>query len=133
MSLFDFVISQKDGTFMSNLEGFIPKFCQLSQEIGEDERETNLRSVGLQAISSLIWLMAEHSHISVEFYHIVSVVLENYGVPKKNLEDLCWPKLDGCKKCKERRVVSLRQIKFAADQYLLDDLKRICEYSIAQG
>ncbi|XP_038992706.1 protein SEMI-ROLLED LEAF 2-like [Hibiscus syriacus] len=87
-TLFDFVINQKDSTFLSNLEGFIPKVCQLAQEIGEGERETNLRSAGLQAISSLIWLMAELSHISVEFDNIVSIVLENYGVPKKNVEDL---------------------------------------------
>ncbi|KAK9016467.1 hypothetical protein V6N11_078963 [Hibiscus sabdariffa] len=87
-ALFDFVINQKDNTFMSNLEGFIPKVCQLAQEAGEGERETNLHSAGLQAISSLIWLMAEHSHISVEFDNIVLVVLENYEVPKKNSENL---------------------------------------------
>ncbi|KAK9041398.1 hypothetical protein V6N11_016500 [Hibiscus sabdariffa] len=99
-TLFDFVINQasnsfvsyqilqKDSTFMSNLEGFIPKVCQLAQETGEGERETNLRSAGLQALSSLIWLMGEHSHISAEFDNIVSVVLENYGVPKKNSENL---------------------------------------------
>ncbi|GMI79645.1 EFR3 OF PLANT 2 [Hibiscus trionum] len=87
-TLFDFVINQKDSTFMSNLEGFVPKVCQLAQETGEGERETNLRSAGLQAISSLIWLMAEHAHIPVEFDNIVSVVLENYGVPKKNEENL---------------------------------------------
>ncbi|XP_039036280.1 protein SEMI-ROLLED LEAF 2-like [Hibiscus syriacus] len=86
--LFDFVVNQKDRTFMSNLEAFIPKVCQLAQEIGEGERETNLRSAGLQALSSLIWLMGEHSHISAEFDNIVSVVLENYGVPVKSSENL---------------------------------------------
>ncbi|GMI65728.1 EFR3 OF PLANT 2 [Hibiscus trionum] len=87
-TLFDFVINQKDSTFMSNLEGFIPKVCQLAQETGEGERETNLCSAALQALSSLIWLMGEHSHISAEFDNIVSVVLENYGIPKKNSENL---------------------------------------------
>ncbi|KAE8681831.1 hypothetical protein F3Y22_tig00111303pilonHSYRG00020 [Hibiscus syriacus] len=87
-TLFEFVINQKDSTSRSNLEGFIPKVCQLAQEIGEGEREMNLRSAGLQALSSLIWLMGEHSHISAEFDNIVSVVLENYGVPKINSENL---------------------------------------------
>ncbi|XVF07235.1 hypothetical protein REPUB_Repub06bG0121300 [Reevesia pubescens] len=87
-TLFYFVNNQKDGTCMLNLEGFIPKVCQLAQETGEGEGERNLCSAGLQALSSMIWFMGEHSHISVEFDNIVSVVLENYGGPMKNLENL---------------------------------------------
>ena len=40
---------------MFNLEGFIPKLCQLAQEVGEDERAQNLRSAGLQALSSMVF------------------------------------------------------------------------------
>ncbi|KAK8273049.1 hypothetical protein V6Z12_D11G379300 [Gossypium hirsutum] len=86
-TLFNFVNNQKDSTCMFNLEGFIPKVCQFAQETGEGEREKNLRAAGLQAISSMIWFMGEHSHISVEFDNMVSVVLENYGGPMKNLEE----------------------------------------------
>jgi len=39
---------------MFNLEGFIPKLCQLAQEVGEDERALRLRSAGLQALSYMV-------------------------------------------------------------------------------
>ncbi|KAH6818785.1 hypothetical protein C2S51_002388 [Perilla frutescens var. frutescens] len=78
-SLFVFVNNQSDGTYMFTLDGFIPKLCQLAQEVGEDEKVQQLRAVGLQALSAMVWLMGENSHISAEFDNIVSVVLENYG------------------------------------------------------
>ncbi|KAE9590726.1 hypothetical protein Lalb_Chr20g0110701 [Lupinus albus] len=81
--LFDFVNNQSDGSYLFSLEGIIPKLCQLAQEIGDDERARASRSAGLQALSSMVRFMGEHSHISIEFDNIVSVVLENYGSPKE--------------------------------------------------
>lgn len=39
---------------MFNLEGLIPKLCQLAQEDGEDERALCLRSAGLQALAVMV-------------------------------------------------------------------------------
>jgi len=43
---------------MFNLEGFIPKLCQLAQEEGEDERALRLRSAGLQALSYMVLFLS---------------------------------------------------------------------------
>ncbi|CAN4089922.1 unnamed protein product [Withania somnifera] len=82
-SLFDFVKNQKDGTYMFHLDGFIPKLCQLAQQIGEEESAIHLRTVGLKVLSAMVWFMGEYSHVSADFDNIVSVVLENYPRPRK--------------------------------------------------
>lgn len=43
---------------MFNLEGLIPKLCQMAQEVGEDERALHLRSAGLQALSYMVLLLS---------------------------------------------------------------------------
>lgn len=43
---------------MFNLEGLIPKLCQLAQEFGEDDRALRLRSAGLQALSYMVLLLS---------------------------------------------------------------------------
>ncbi|XP_076955055.1 protein SEMI-ROLLED LEAF 2-like [Bidens hawaiensis] len=65
-----FTLKWKDGTYMFNLEGFIPKLCQIAQEVGEDERAAPLRSAALQALSSMVWFMGRYSHMSSEFDNV---------------------------------------------------------------
>lgn len=42
---------------MFNLEGFIPKLYQLTQEVGDDERALLLCSAGLQVLFSMVMLI----------------------------------------------------------------------------
>ncbi|KDP42800.1 hypothetical protein JCGZ_23742 [Jatropha curcas] len=89
--LVDFINIQTDSTHMFNLEGLIPKLCQVAQDVADGERMLRLHSAGLQALASMVSFMGEHSHISMEFDIIISVTLENYidsqMIPDDSKED----------------------------------------------
>ncbi|MCD9645182.1 membrane anchoring protein efr3a [Datura stramonium] len=85
-ALFDFIINQRDSTYMFNFEGLIPKICLLAQEMGEDERVLKMRCAGLQALSAMIWFMGEFCHMPAEFDSVTAAVLENCEGPKEKLD-----------------------------------------------
>lgn len=45
---------------MFNLEGLIPKLCELAQEVGDDERALRLRSAGLQVLAVMVNKCVRH-------------------------------------------------------------------------
>lgn len=45
---------------MINLEGLIPKLCQLAEEVGDDERVLRLKSAGLEVLASLVNFFSAH-------------------------------------------------------------------------
>nr|VDD59448.1 unnamed protein product [Brassica oleracea] len=86
-TLVDFISLQTENSHMFNLEGLIPKLCQLAQEMGDDERSLRLRSAGMQALAFMVSFIGEHAQLSMDLDMIISVVLENYMDLEKSQED----------------------------------------------
>ncbi|CAN8311400.1 unnamed protein product [Cochlearia groenlandica] len=83
-TLVDFISLQTENSHMFNLEGLIPKLCQLAQEMGE---ALQLRSSGIQALAFMVSFIGEHSQLSMDLDMIISVILENYMDMEKGQED----------------------------------------------
>ena len=86
-TLVDFISLQTENSHMFNLEGLIPKLCQLAQEMGDDERSLRLRPAGMQALAFMVSFIGEHSQLSMDLDMIMCVILENYMDLEKGQED----------------------------------------------
>ncbi|KAF8057208.1 hypothetical protein N665_1263s0006 [Sinapis alba] len=86
-TLVDFISLQTENSHMFNLEGLIPKLCQLAQEMGDDERSLRLRPAGMQALAFMVSFIGEHAQLSMDLDMIMCVILENYMDLEKGKED----------------------------------------------
>ncbi|KAK9078734.1 hypothetical protein SSX86_002791 [Deinandra increscens subsp. villosa] len=85
-ALVNFINNQVDTAYMFNLEGLIPKLCQLAEEVGDDERVLRLRSAGLEVLAFMVRFLGEQPHVSMDLENIISVTLENYTDIQMNQE-----------------------------------------------
>lgn len=77
-ALIDFLNYQTDSTYMYNLEGLIPKLCQLAREVGCEEGTLCLKSAGMQVLAALVQFMGATAHFLMDFDNIITATLENY-------------------------------------------------------
>ncbi|XP_063937421.1 protein SEMI-ROLLED LEAF 2 isoform X2 [Daucus carota subsp. sativus] len=83
-----FIYSQVDGTYTHNIESLVPKVCLLAHQTSEEHQNRCLQASSLQCISSMVWYMAEFSHIFVEFDKIVKAILDNYETDRSSEGDV---------------------------------------------
>ncbi|XP_047975823.1 protein SEMI-ROLLED LEAF 2 isoform X1 [Salvia hispanica] len=85
-TLTTFIYGQVDGTYTHNIENFVDKVCILALKKGGEHEKSGLRASSLRCLSSMVWFMAEFSHVFADFEKIVHATLDNYEMNSQNEE-----------------------------------------------